>query len=227
MRISKARFPIAHLSLPNQLDVARAVVRQTRANTSLPADDEPLTALERETEALAGAEKAIALLRAELAAAIAARKDREHAFRKACLSFAGHVNSIAQGDEAKILGTGLVLQRSTRPPLTAEATPAPLDVRGAPAELPKQVRLRWRAVPKARAYLIERSAGPVEGFVQVGAATTRQILLLDQPTDRAYWYRVAALGRGGTGPWSTPHPVHPLADFANEFRAQPPPAPPS
>jgi hypothetical protein len=61
-------------------------------------------------------------------------------------------------------------------------------------------------VAGARAYLVDRSFDPVSdtSWTPVGGGTTRRRYVHGLPPGQKIWFRMAAIGRAGQGPWSTP-----------------------
>ena len=84
---------------------------------------------------------------------------------------------------------------------------APLQLRASQGPKPGEVRLGWKRVKTARSYVVQRSQDPAQGFTQVSVLTTRSVLLEAQPSATPLWYRLAAIGSSGQGPWCAPVPI--------------------
>jgi len=207
MLINRAHFPFTHLSLPDLLRVAGTIVDKAKKSAVLPAGDTYLSELTVNRQSFADAEQTVLTLKRELVAAINVRRDKEMLFRKTCLAFAGHVNDIARGDASVITAVGLEVQKTARSGAAPTVMIAPLHVRAAPGPKPGEVRLSWKRVKGAKSYALQRSQDSTQGFVAVEIVTTRSVLLPAQPSATPLWYRLAAIGPSGQGPWTDPIPV--------------------
>jgi hypothetical protein len=125
----------------------------------------------------------------------------------------GYVDSVARGDLEMVLRSGFEPSRVPRP---VGMLPEPQNLRATPGAHPGTVNLRWRIVKGADSYHLQvREELPlretsVEATVVKEAwrdlpSTTRSTMeVTGLQSLRYHWFRVAALGSAGLGPWSDP-----------------------
>ena len=82
---------------------------------------------------------------------------------------------------------------------------APAGLGGALGAMPGTVALWWEAVRGARTYIVHMTLTPeIEtSWQQFGICTSAKFTAKGLTTGTQYWFRVAALGTAGQGPWSS------------------------
>jgi len=125
----------------------------------------------------------------------------------------GYVDSVARGDLILVLRSGFEPSRIPRP---VGMLPEPQNLRAKPGDHPGTVNLRWRNVKGGDSYQLQvREELPLRDTSEEGKlvkeawrdlpSTTRTTMeVTGLQSLRYYWFRVAALGSAGLGPWSDP-----------------------
>lgn len=67
-----------------------------------------------------------------------------------------------------------------------------------------EVNLYWDRVPNSKVYKIEKSADGNTNWTYAGESTKASITLTGLPTATKIWFKIAAVGAKGQGPWSDP-----------------------
>lgn len=133
--------------------------------------------------------------------AIATRRVREAELRLLLNQVAGHVSSLAEGNELAILSSGFTVVRAGTP--SPEPT-SPVDVRVSISEHVGRADLRWSAVDVAVSYHTQWTSDPTneELWKLVAVSTRAQSKVTGLSSGRVAYFRIAAIGTAGMGPWS-------------------------
>lgn len=130
--------------------------------------------------------------------AVATRRARERELRLLLKQLAGHVASIALGNEEAILSSGYDVKRRGTP---AGEPGLPTDLEARPSLIAGRVDLRWRPVRNAFVYHVHHSADG-ESWTLRAVSTKARARILDLPSATEAWFRVEAIGPAGAGPLS-------------------------
>ena len=132
-----------------------------------------------------------------------AQKRRDHSALRALLDrLAGHVISVADGDEVMIRSAGWEVRRRTTPvgPLTP-----PRDVLARISSFTGRVLLRWQAVSNAytyQVYINDTAPADANAWQLTGVSSRAKHQVDGLTPGRFYWFRVNAVGSTGAGPLS-------------------------
>ncbi len=133
-----------------------------------------------------------------------AKNEAEAALDEAIVQTAGHVQSVAGGNEAMILSAGFDVRKPSAPmgPL-----PKVGNLRADLTDKIGEILADWDSERGAREYELQRNSGdPVDDAAWKTIAFTTRSKHTDSglPTGTKHWYRVRLMGTGGIGPWSDP-----------------------
>ncbi|MGI8436548.1 MAG: fibronectin type III domain-containing protein [Chthoniobacterales bacterium] len=189
-------------SVPKQIDQGETIVSMSRKVMPKPDLVDALAAANADLKT-----KQAASLEAKRAARQAAADMNASAKlqRIAVGNLAGQVNTVADGDAALILSTGLEV-RATAAPLPP-ITEAPTDLATSINGVPKRVVVSWTGVIGARNYEAQYTLDLTgeTGWVTVSETPGKTRINVDGLTSGTkYAFRVRALGNGQPGPWSGP-----------------------
>jgi hypothetical protein len=120
-------------------------------------------------------------------------------------ALAGHVDSVAKGDETIILSAGMTTKAPAAP---VGPLPAPGDVAAAGGDMEGEIDLNWQPVRGAASYSIVKSTtgnvGNAGDWSPAATGTKSKATVSGLTSGTRYWFRVAAIGSAGQGPWSDP-----------------------
>lgn len=189
------------MPVTGKVQFARQVVIDMTGNPNYTTPAPALTAITTAATALETAYNAALTARQVAKSKTAAMVDAEKALDVLVMQLANYVENTSGGDEAKIESSGFSVCRIPAPPIGP--LPAPTDVSLAPNENPGTMDMDWRGVHGARSYVIERAAdAPVLAWVGAGTTTRSRAIVNTMTSGTKYWFRVAAVGAAGQGPWS-------------------------
>ncbi len=161
------------------------------------------------TPTLAAITAATADLRAAITGALdggktatAIKNARHKELRKLLNQLAGHVASVAEGNELAILSSGFTVRKPGQP---APEPAKPVDVRAFISDHTGRVDLTWAPLEPAVTYHIQWTAGDPsdERAWQLVAVSTRSSAkVTGLPSGQVSYFRVAGIGTKGMGPWS-------------------------
>ncbi|MBI3415001.1 MAG: fibronectin type III domain-containing protein [Verrucomicrobia bacterium] len=122
-------------------------------------------------------------------------------FDAAANTLAAGVQKDSRGDEAKIQSAGLSL-KSPRSPIGPMSQAQNLSATASDQD--GTIDLGWDRVRGAKSYEVQRSADPTNGWAHVCSCTRSNVTVNSMTSGTRYWFRVAAIGSAGPGPWSDP-----------------------
>jgi hypothetical protein len=116
---------------------------------------------------------------------------------------ASYVENATAGDAAKIQSAGMEIRAEGAPIGTL---PAPLGLIATVGDNDGELDLDWDSVRGATTYLVQRSIDPPTAttWQQVLVVTNSKGTVTGLTSGTKYWFRVAAVGTAGQGPWSDP-----------------------
>lgn len=200
--MSKVKIGLDGLSVPDKIMKGDKVAEALRNNPAFPNGAPEVTALETATGNLRNQKTAADTARAAAKAATSLQDDAAAAFDAAVISVAAYVQKASGGDKAKIESAGFDVCAERTPP---SALPAPTDVQAVASEFAGCADLSWNLDRDARLFLIERAEDAAElAFRQVATATKKSASVNAMVSRKKYWFRLAAAGPAGQGPWSEP-----------------------
>ena len=199
--MSKVRVGIKSMSALQKIAFARQIVVEMTNNPNFPSPSPDLKAMLAAANALETAYAAAQSARQAAKGLTAAQKSKECALELAIAQQANYVDSVSAGDKAKIESSGF-FARSASTPIGLPAVPLELAVRnGDPANA---LTLKWKPVRGARSYVIEFAAGSESptAWLQLAITSKAKHVANGLVSGTRYWFRVAAVGSSGPGPWS-------------------------
>lgn len=146
------------------------------------------------------------------AAALASNGDRQAIFdrniKAANLTqllrlMAYYVAGVGDGNGEILISSGFELKKEATPvpPVTA-----PIDFLAIRSLMPGSVKLNWKAVNGAKAYVVELTSvdpqqqSPV--WVQAAITSQSRAVITDLTLTSYYWFRVRTVGKANESPWS-------------------------
>lgn len=111
-----------------------------------------------------------------------------------------YVNGVAQGDETLVLSSGF---EASKIPAPIGPMPQVVNLLGKGGDGDGSVKLRWKSVYGAKNYVVQQGvdAATMVPIAYPSAATT---VVTGLVIGNFYWFRVAANGAAGLGPFSDP-----------------------
>jgi hypothetical protein len=117
---------------------------------------------------------------------------------------AAHVDSVAGGDEAKILSAGLDTRAAATS--TTEPPPPPRALDATVGDREGELDASWDTVAGSKSYVIETSEDPPTptSWKHAGVSTKSKFTIEGLQSGKRYWIRVAAFNSAGQSGWSDP-----------------------
>lgn len=194
---------IAGLAISQKLDKGGTIITASTNNPLVPGNGPTLTAFSAAQAALDAANANVLAIRDSLKLALVQRNDAEVEWDGKLTGLAGFTQAATGGNEAAIVSSGFSVRGTNTPPQPVIA-PENLSVKtnGSPGV----TKLRWKAVTGAVNYVIQSSLDPdtESTWAKVGTSTKSYTEVSGATPGKVCWYRVAALGVLGEGPWSEP-----------------------
>lgn len=135
--------------------------------------------------------------------AILERNNKAAALTQLMRLTAYYVSSIGDGNGEILASSGFDLKRESVP---SSPVTSPIDFLAVRDALPGSVKLNWKAVTGAKAYIVETTTtDPVNekpNWLQAAITTQSRTVLDNLTISTYYWYRVRAVGIANESPWS-------------------------
>jgi hypothetical protein len=199
---AKVKLNLRKLTVEEKIVFAKQIVTSMTGNANFTT---PVPALAGVTTTIAAAETANADL--ENARKIALTKastlddklsDLDIILNQLC----AYVENTAKGDETKIKSAGMSI-RSSNAPIGIPAAPGNFL---AAAITEAEMELTWDVVNGAKSYIVQftTDVSASSNWTLATACTKSKATVKNLESGKKYWFRVAALGSAGQGPWSDP-----------------------
>ena len=189
------------LPIPARITRGQEIITMSTGNPNVPGNTAVLTAFTNLQSDMVAANEAHMTAQRNLDELMSARNTALDAWNNGLTTLAAFTQSATQGDETKILSTGFEVRRPPSP-APPPGAPGPLTVKlnGSPGV----TKLSWPTMPDAKSYLVQQSPDPVTdtSWAQVDTPTKASCEIAGAEPGTVYWFRVAAVGSSGTGPWS-------------------------
>ncbi len=198
----KAKLNFRGLSVRSKISKSRQVIDSVTGNPTFPSPHPPLadiTALLNAIESKSNEADATDQLRKQQTTELGALEDQLDAMMT---QLASHIDSVAGGDEAKILSAGLDTRAA--PTTTTEPPPAPTSLHLTVGDRDGELDVTWDPVAGAKSYVIETSEDQPNAWKHSGVATRSKFTLSGLSSGKRYCVRVSAINSIGQSGWSDP-----------------------
>jgi len=197
----KVKLNLRNLTIPEKIARARQIVGAMTGNANFTTPHPTLAEVTTAADALETAANAAQAARLEARRLTGARDTQEDELVQLITQLGGYVESVAGGDEAKIMSAGLETRAAATPDNSAPAAPETLTATTGNQE--GEIELSWDAVRGARSYVVERATDPQAGpWTASGVAPRSSLLIEGLESGKRYHFRVAAVTLNGQSPWS-------------------------
>lgn len=196
---------IIGLSIPDKVQYVRQITTNMTGNPNFAIPSPTLADVIAKADGLESAYNAAQVAR-QVAKAKTALQDTASAELDLIVTqLANYVENASGGDAGVIVSSGFSVKSPGAP---IGELPAPTDVRVVAGPRSGTADIESGPVYGARSYLYERAEdAEVRNFQAAGASTRPKATLNSMVSGKKYWFRMAALGAAGQGPWSDPVPV--------------------
>src|SRR6185369_5328672 len=199
--MARIRLNLRSLSVTDKIAKGRQIVTAMTNNTNFPNPSPPLTEITASLDELTQAFALVQSAKSEVSTRVVTQDNSEARLDQLLTQLAGYVESVAGRDDTLITSVGMETKAT---PSAATVPSVPQALAANAGEHEGEINLLWKAVPKARSYIIEFSLDPAtaSSWTHVGIATSASKVVTNLTSGKRYWFRVAAVGAGGQSGWS-------------------------
>ncbi len=198
--MSTVKMGLSKLPVPKLLDQCDGVVEALTGNTDYP---DPVPTLDVVSGAIKNARSAyIAGLDGGKTLKVTV-KVNVAILMNTMKQLAASIQQQSGGDQLTILSSGFGVRNAPGPKVKmAQVT----GLRSLPNTMAAQVILDWAPAVKAKSYVLQTTPTPavLTSWVAAGNSTKSTAVVTGLLSGTVAWFRVAALGPLGQGPWSDP-----------------------
>jgi len=199
--MARIRLNLRSLSVTDKIAKGRQIVTAMTNNTNFPNPSPPLTEITASLDELTQNFALVQSAKSEVSTRVVTQDNSEAKLDQLLTQLAGYVESVAGRDDTLITSVGM---ETKAVPSAATVPSVPQALAANAGEHEGEINLLWKAVPKARSYIIEFSLDPAtaSSWTHVGIATSASKVVTNLTSGKRYWFRVAAVGAGGQSGWS-------------------------
>lgn len=190
----KAKFDLA-MPIPVKLLRASEIVESMDGNPDFPTPSPPLADI---TTAIGNLQKAYQKALDRSLTAKAEQRTANEELNDLLRQLRDYVNGVAKGNEDIVLSSGFEASKIPEP---VGPMPQVIDVKGKGGDGDGTVQLRWKPVYGAKNYVVEMSTDNVN-YTPTGYPSAANLTVDSLTIGQFYWFRVAANGAAGLGPFS-------------------------
>ena len=200
--MAKVKLGLADITVLEKVQLGETVHTSLTGNPDF-TPDPPLTDLATATNELRYANEAVRITKLAWMAAVDVQEQKETAFDGVMTKESNTVENQSNGDPVKIGSAGMQVQGTATPPA---AMPKVEDASATGGDLDSEADINWKPVKKKKTYIVEFSADPISptSWQQAGLTTKSKFTVTGLTSGAKYWFRIAASGSAGSGPWSDP-----------------------
>jgi hypothetical protein len=203
--MAKAVLGTSQLNIPEKIQRDRQIITALTGNTTFATPSPALATITTAIDKLEDDFNDALGKRQTAQAATNIQNESEAALDRLMAALAGYVDSVALGDEDKIMSAGMTLKQHRGPvvQLTQVA-----DLSAASGDMDGEIDLNWQPKKGAASYTIVKSAtgnvATAGNWTPAATSTKSKTTVTGLTSGTRYWFRVAAIGSAGQGPWSDP-----------------------
>lgn len=202
---AKAKLELQKKTIPEKIQFAGEIVTNMKDNANFPDPTPDIQHISKVSDELkiANSEALAARQIAESKTQIQLQK--EEAFDSALTKLAHYVEDTSDGDAAKIKSAGMEAYIPGGAAPVGEL-PAPENFSASAGDKAGEIDLSWDYVKGAKSYIMQKQLDPHDDtqWEHAAIATKSKAIIENLERGKQYWFRVAAVGTAGQGPWSDP-----------------------
>lgn len=197
----KVKLGLDKLSVPQLLELAKQITKAMTGNASFPTPNPPLAQITTIADNLDTARQDALAARIEAKNKTIIQNQREDELKASLRRLVSYVENVSAGDAALITSAGMDVKAIATPGGEVGAVEAFTCTTG---DSDGELDLGWNSTPGAQSYAIEQSqqSPPNAVWTQIKTTTKSKVTIAGLTSGTRYWFRVAAVGPNGQGPWS-------------------------
>jgi hypothetical protein len=199
--MAQVKVSIGKMPVPKKIQFVRQIVQEMKKNGKFNSPSPDLATLATAATALEAAYNAAQAARANAKEQTSLMNQKVNTLETLVMQEASYVQSVSGGDKATIESAGFAVRTE---PTRIGQLDAPANVKVIPALADGTVNITWKKVRGARAYNIERAleSGRELEWANVLSSSKTRAVVNSMHSGQRYWFRIAAIGAAGQGPWS-------------------------
>jgi hypothetical protein len=199
--MAQIKVSIAKMPVPKKIQFVRQIVSEMSKNAKFKAPSPDLNVLSSAAAAVEAAYNAAQAARVNAKEQTSIMNKRVGALESLVMQEANYVQNVSGGDKATIESSGFGVRIE---PSRIGQLEAPANLKVNPGQSDGTISLAWQKVHGAKMYNIERALDSAQGldWTTVLSSTKTRASVNSMHSGHRYWFRVAAVGSAGQGPWS-------------------------
>ncbi|MGL4400442.1 MAG: fibronectin type III domain-containing protein [Luteolibacter sp.] len=208
--MSKVKLALAGLTITEKTQLIDTVVTAMTGNAAYPSPNPTLAAVQAAGATLTARTTAAEDIRKQSQIATLAQDTAEDAVDALLTQLASYVENASGGDAAQILSAGMGVRAE---PSNNSLPTAPGPIATTTGDGPGEVDLAWPRLVAGKSFIVQYATEPTapDGDWKFGTTSLKSSCTVGGLiSGTRYWFRVAATGSAGQGPWSSPVTARPI-----------------
>ena len=201
--MSKVKLNLKLMAVTEKVQFARQISTSMTGNATFATPEPPLSEVDDAANNLEAAFNTANVARQNAIEKTSLLDDADTALNNILSKLGNYVDNTSDGDEAKILSAGMSVKAK---PVPIGSLPQALALAATEGDNQGEIDLTWDKVYGSRSYVVEYTPDPITptSWKTAGVSTKSNKSISSLQSGVKYWFRVAAVGAAGQGPWSDP-----------------------
>lgn len=198
-KMAKVKLDLRNRTIDEKLDLGANIVTKMTGNATYTTPNPALASLTSQRTAILSKKTELEGARTNLNLVEEQLDALERDYDALLTAEGSYVQNVSLGDAAKILSAGMDVANTPAP---IGMLPAPGNLRSVAGALDGQVECDWDPVRGAASYVAQCSTASGGPWTQFYTGTNSTCIASALVSGGEYFFRVAAIGAAGQGPWS-------------------------
>ena len=201
--MGKVKLGLFRMPIPVKAELAARIVTAMTGNANFTTPNPALADITAAKTALETAYNDALAKRQYAKAATELLADNEKDLERVLTSESLYVENVSGGDTQKIMSAGMSVKDAAAP---IGELPAPMGLYATSGDEDGEIVLNWEPVHGAKSYSVQMTTDPnvPDSWAHKKNATESFADIKGLTSGGKYWFRVAAVGAAGEGPFSDP-----------------------
>lgn len=201
--MAKVKLSLKDLTIPQKIQFMRQIVTSMAGNANFATPSPTLITVTAKADDLETTYNDAQAARLAAQQKTNLQNDSVQTADATLTQLAAYVENITAGDTAEIQSAGMDVRSAGTP---VGSLPAPTGLTASAGDIDGEIDLHWDSIRGTSSYVVQKSSDPITStsWQPVSVVTKSKTTAAGLTSGSKYWFRIAAVGTAGQGPWSDP-----------------------